>query len=48
VTIARWLTPKGNSIHDEGITPDVIIESPAEAEEGVDPQLEKALELVFK
>lgn len=26
VTIARWLTPDGNWIHEEGITPDILIE----------------------
>ncbi len=26
VTIARWLTPKGNSISDGGLTPDYLIE----------------------
>ncbi len=47
VTIARWLTPKGKNIHGAGITPDVIIkgeETPPE--DGKDPQLDKALELI--
>jgi carboxyl-terminal processing protease len=25
ITVAKWLTPKGNSISDHGITPDIII-----------------------
>jgi len=47
VTVAKWLTPKGKSIHGAGITPDVIIElSSGDREQNKDPQLEKALELI--
>lgn len=47
VTIARWLTPKGNSIHDVGITPDVTVEKTNEdIENERDPQLAKALEII--
>lgn len=46
VTIAKWLTPKGSSIHGEGITPDIIVEVKPEEEEGSDIQLEKALEII--
>ncbi len=28
LTTAKWYTPDGSSIHDEGITPDIIIELP--------------------
>ncbi|MBI5133777.1 MAG: S41 family peptidase [Candidatus Taylorbacteria bacterium] len=49
VTIAKWLTPDGNSISNNGITPDYEVEI---AEEDVkakrDPQMEKALELLAK
>lgn len=31
LTTAKWYTPKGTSIHDEGITPDIIIEVPRPA-----------------
>jgi len=48
ITIAKWLTPNGKSIHGSGITPDVAVEFPQETKEGVDPQLERALEVVFK
>jgi len=45
VTIAKWLTPKGNSIQRVGITPDVTIErTQQDREAGRDPQLDKALE----
>lgn len=44
VTIARWLTPNGNSLSDGGLTPDIVISRTVEqvlAEE--DPQLDAAL-----
>lgn len=47
ITIAKWLTPKGNSIHDVGITPDIMIVITAQDRENEkDPQLEKALEVI--
>lgn len=46
VTIARWLTPKGASISDGGVSPDVPVEFTLEDfEAGRDPQLEKAIEV---
>jgi len=44
VTIAKWLTPNGDSIHGVGITPDIIVVS--KDDEKVDTQLEKALSLL--
>jgi carboxyl-terminal processing protease len=47
VTIARWLTPNGTSIHENGLTPDVIVEySVEDMTTGRDPQLERAIELL--
>ena len=47
LTIAKWLTPKGNSISDGGLTPDVVIETePATVGTPEDLQLIKALEIV--
>lgn len=47
VTIARWLTPSGKSITDEGLEPDVKVEMTEEDTlAGRDPQLEKALEII--
>lgn len=49
VTIARWLTPLGNTISDTGITPDVEVEVTKEhLEKKQDPQFDKAVELLNK
>lgn len=41
VTTAKWLLPKGGWIHENGITPDVVVE-PDEKNQTRDVQLEKA------
>lgn len=47
VTVANWLTPKGSHITDVGLEPDVAVEmTPEDFEQELDPQLDKALELV--
>jgi len=47
VTIAKWLTPKGLSITDVGLTPDIEVElTEDDYNAGRDPQLEKAIEVV--
>lgn len=47
VTIARWFTPKGISISEEGLTPDIVIErTPEDRKNDLDPQLEAALEFL--
>ena len=47
VTVAKWLTPRGNSIQDVGITPDIPVElTPADRDSNKDPQLDKALQLL--
>lgn len=47
VTIAKWLTPKGDQISEIGLTPDEEITITAEDEEaGKDPQLDRAIEIV--
>ena len=43
VTTAKWLTPKGTWVHDEGLTPDVEVTNPDGATE--DLQLKAAIEL---
>lgn len=47
VTVARWLTPKGKSISESGIVPDVEVKlSKEDAEKKNDAQLEKAAGLL--
>lgn len=47
VTIAKWLTPNGNSISDGGLTPDIEIELTLEDREAErDPQLDAAIEFL--
>lgn len=49
ITIARWLTPNGQTIHGKGLTPDVkveITEEDIKAER--DSQLDKAIELLTR
>jgi carboxyl-terminal processing protease len=47
VTIARWFTPKGNSISESGITPDHIVPyTDADHKANKDPQLDKAVEIL--
>jgi len=47
VTIAKWLTPNGDSINESGIKPDVEVKMEKEDyEEDRDPQMDKALEIL--
>ena len=47
VTIANWLTPKGNSISDVGLTPDIKVDiTDQDIQQKKDPQLDKALEII--
>lgn len=53
VTIAKWLTPKGVSLSQNGLDPDYIVKPPKDdgkvgqyGERTVDPQMDKALELL--
>ena len=47
ITIAKWLTPNGTSINDNGIDPDIPVEMKDEdAENKKDPQLDKAIDIV--
>ena len=49
VTVAKWLTPKGRTIHKLGLTPDVVVElTEADFKAQKDPQLDKALEILNK
>ena len=48
LTIARWLTPNGVSISEEGLTPDIEIDITKEDyEDDRDPQMDKAVEFLL-
>jgi len=44
VTIARWFTPNDNSIHEEGLTPDIEVPYPSDTPVDEDPQIDRALQ----
>ncbi len=47
ITIAKWLTPKGNSISEVGLAPDVKVDiTDQDISQKKDPQLDKALEII--
>ncbi len=47
ITIAKWLTPDGKSIDDNGITPDIEAElSREDYDNGRDPQLDRAVKFI--
>lgn len=49
ITVAKWLTPKGNSISEKGLTPDYIVENnKKDLLDKKDAQLDKAVELLTK
>lgn len=49
ITVARWLTPNGKSISNGGLVPDYKVEYTAkDRENGIDPQMDKAVELLLK
>ena len=48
ITVAKWLTPNGNSISEKGLTPDYPVEiTDEDIEKKRDPQLEKAVDLLI-
>jgi len=49
VTIAKWLTPNGNSIDKAGITPDIEVKLTSDDKQNNrDPQLDRAIEEINK
>lgn len=49
ITVAKWLTPNGESINDEGVSPDEEVELTFEDFEAeIDPQMDKAIETIIK
>jgi carboxyl-terminal processing protease len=49
ITVAKWLTPNGEQINEKGIAPDVEVEYTSDDyEKEIDPQLDKAIEIVLE
>jgi len=48
VTVARWYTPNNNSIHGEGLTPDIEVTIPEDTPAGEDPQLQRAIQYLVE
>ncbi|MFA5070066.1 MAG: S41 family peptidase [Patescibacteria group bacterium] len=49
ITTAKWLTPKGTSINEEGIEPDIKVELTEEDfNNDKDPQIDKAIEIILE
>jgi carboxyl-terminal processing protease len=48
LTIAKWLTPNGRWIHEQGITPDIVVEwkNPSYMPGEDDPQLDAAVQFL--
>ena len=47
LTVAKWLTPSGEWVHDKGLEPDFKVElTDEDINAGRDPQLDKALDLL--
>lgn len=44
ITISRWFTPDHNSVHPDGVQPDILVETPDSTPPGEDPVLDRALE----
>lgn len=48
VTVAKWLTPNGTSISEQGLAPDVVVPfTIKDFENKTDPQMDKAVELLL-
>ncbi len=48
VTVAHWLTPKGNTISDGGLAPDIEVKiTPENTKDGNDPQLNEAVKYLL-
>lgn len=48
VTIAQWLTPKGNNINEKGITPDKVVDlTVKDYENNKDPQMDAAVGMLI-
>ena len=49
LTVARWLTPNGRTIHEQGLMPDIEVKmTEDDINAGRDPQLERAIQELNK
>ncbi|MDI3496107.1 MAG: carboxyl-terminal processing protease [Patescibacteria group bacterium] len=49
ITVARWLTPEGDYIHDKGIAPQIEVDiSEDDINNNRDPQLERAINFILE
>lgn len=49
ITVAKWLTPNGNSISEKGLAPDYEVKiTQKDLDAKLDPQMDKAVELLLK
>lgn len=46
LSVRKWLTPDQTWIHGVGLTPDVVVELPAEPDPGIDIVLDRAVDLL--
>jgi len=46
ITISRWFTPDHNSVHPDGVQPDIVVTVPDNTPAGEDPVLDRALEFL--
>lgn len=48
ITVAKWLTPKGTSISEKGLTPDYVVDlTQKDVDAKQDPQMDKAVQLLL-
>ncbi len=49
VTVAKWLTPNGNSISLKGLTPDIVVHiTKDDIKQGKDPQFDRAIKFLLE
>lgn len=48
LSVRKWLTPDQTWIHGVGLTPDIEVVAPAEPQPGVDPALDRAVQVVLE
>jgi carboxyl-terminal processing protease len=47
ITVAKWLTPNGETINEKGLKPDILVKmDEKDYQQGRDPQLDKAVEVI--